>query len=498
MTTVLRSCPDSDSEGVPPLARWPVALVTAAVAAVHLVAGSLGRGYWFDEALMLAIGRHHLDWGSADQPPLVPGIAWLADTVAPGSIGVLRIVPALVTAAAVLVAALIARELGGDRRAQTLTALAQATGLWVTAAGHWLTPYTLEPLGWLLIVWLLVRWVRRRDDRLLLALGPVLGLAAQTKFQVILFAAVLLAAVLVTGPRDLLRRPALWISALVGALIAAPTVVWQALHDWPQLRMGAVVASEAEALSGGRAGIAVGLFVMAGLAGLVLVVAGLVFVVTDRRLRPYAFLALTFVTLWAFFVITAGRPYYLNGLHGAIAALGAVGFAHRREAGHRRLSWTVWPGAVLSVSVAATTFPVTAMLSAPGVQDGAIAAVREAWTGLPAEQRERTVVLTGSYIWAAFLDTAPPGTELPPVYSGNRSYGYFAPPPDDRTTVIFVGLDPGSVAPTVTGLRPAGASGSGDTLLPPGSESGVPVWTGGTLQRPWSQAWPELRTLEVG
>ncbi|MBC3190861.1 glycosyltransferase family 39 protein [Pseudonocardia sp. C8] len=495
MTAVLQ--PTRDPAGVPRLARWPVGLITAAVAAVHLVAGAIGRGYWFDEALMLAIGRHHLDWGSADQPPLAPAIAWLADTLAPGSIAVLRVVPSLATAGAVLVAALIARELGGDRRAQTVTALAQATGIWVTATGHWLTPYTLEPLGWLLIVWLLVRWIRLRDDRWLLAVGPVLGLAAQTKFQVILFAAVLVLAVLVAGPRALLRRPAFWVSALVGALIAAPTLVWQALHGWPQLAMGAVVASEAEALSGGRPGIALGLLWMSGLAGMVLLVAGLVFAGTDRRLRGYAFLALTFVALWVFFVVTAGRPYYLDGLHGALAAIGAVGFQHRREAAHRRLSWAVWPGAVLSVAAAAATLPVAAMLSAPGVQDGTIAAVQRAWTALPPDQRERTVVVTGSYIWAAFLDTAPRGTALPPVHSGNRSYGYFDPPADDHDVVIFVGEDPGVLAPAVTGLRPAGTSGSGDTLLPPGSEAGVPVWTGGTVQRPWSQAWPGLRTLGV-
>ena len=447
---------------------------------------------------MLAIGRHHLDWGSADQPPLAPAIAWLADTVAPGSIAVLRIVPSLATAGAVLVAALIARELGGDRRAQTLTALAQATGLWSTLAGHWLTPYTLEPLGWLLIVWLLVRWIRLREDRLLLVIGPVLGLAAQTKFQVILFAAVLLAAVLAIGPRGLLGRPALWVSALVGALIAAPTLIWQAMHGWPQLQMGAVVASEAEALSGGRPGTALGLLWLAGPVGLVLVVAGLVFAVADRRLRPYAFLALTFVALWALFVITAGRPYYLNGLHGALAALGAIGFQHRRETGHRRLSWIVWPGAALSVAAAAAIVPLTAMLSAPGVQNGVIAGVRQAWSALPAEERSRTVVISGSYIWAAYLDTAPPGTELPPVHSGNRSYGYFGPPPDDRDVVIFVGLDPAQLAPVVTGLQLAGTSGSGDTLLPPGAEAGAPVWTGGTAQRPWSEVWPELRTLHVG
>ncbi len=90
-----------------------------------------------------------------------------------------------------MVAGLIARELGCDRRAQGFTAAAQATGVWTTLVGHWLTPYTLEPVQWLLMIWLLVRWVRLRDDRLLLALGVVTGVAAMTKFQVLLLCVVL-------------------------------------------------------------------------------------------------------------------------------------------------------------------------------------------------------------------------------------------------------------------------------------------------------------------
>jgi len=35
----------------------------------------------------------------------------------------------------------------------------------------------------MLLVWLLIRWQRVRDDRLLLVLGVVIGIAAMTKFQ---------------------------------------------------------------------------------------------------------------------------------------------------------------------------------------------------------------------------------------------------------------------------------------------------------------------------
>jgi hypothetical protein len=304
-----------DGRPLPPFATRGVLGIAGVVALLHCTATAFGAGYWFDEVYMLAIGRYHLDWGSADQPPLTPAVAALADALAPGSLIALRLPAVLATAGAVVVAGLIARELGCDGRAQVFTAAAQATGLWTTLAGHWLTPYTVEPLQWMLLVWLLIRWQRVRDDRLLLVLGVVIGIAAMTKFQVMLLCLVLLVAVAICGPRDLLRRPLLWAGAALAALIAAPTLIWQHLHGWPQLRMTPVVAGEAEALYGGRTGIAVQLLVFAGLAGLVLGSYGLVRLLRADEIRPYWYLGVTFVALYVVFVATAGRPYYLAGLY---------------------------------------------------------------------------------------------------------------------------------------------------------------------------------------
>lgn len=103
---------------------------------------------------------------------------------------------------------------------------------------------------------------------------------AQPSLSSALETVLLLAAV---GPRELLRRPMLWAGAGIGALIALPTLVWQASNGWPQLQMTAVVAAEADALYGGRAGVAVTLIGMAGVAGIVLFVGG-----DPTALRPYS------------------------------------------------------------------------------------------------------------------------------------------------------------------------------------------------------------------
>ncbi|WP_231740255.1 MULTISPECIES: glycosyltransferase family 39 protein [unclassified Mycobacterium] len=185
----------AEDQRIVPFATATVLPIAGLAALLHCVAGALGNDYWFDEVYMLAIGRHHLDWGSADQPPVVPALAAVMDTIAPGSLIALRLPAVVATAAAVVVAGLIARELGCDRRAQGFTAAAQATVIWTSLAGHWLTPYSLEPVQWLLLMWLLVRWIRLRDDRVLLAAGVVVGVAALTKFQVVLLCVVLLGAI---------------------------------------------------------------------------------------------------------------------------------------------------------------------------------------------------------------------------------------------------------------------------------------------------------------
>ncbi len=477
----------TSSTDIAPPAWRPVAAITAIVGVLQLGAAIAGRGYWFDEVYMLAIGRSHLDWGSADQPPLTPALAALSDALLEDSVVALRIPAILATMGAVVVAALIAREMGGDGRAQTLVAAAQATALWAAVSGHWLTPYALEPVGWLLLVWLLVRWIRLRDDRLLLLLGAVAGIAAMTKFQVLLLCAVLLLAVAAVGPRELLRRPSLWGGVGIGALICAPTLWWQARHGWPQLGMSQVVAAEAEPLYGGRPGIAVQLIAFAGVAAAGLALYGLVRLVRDRTLRDYRFLGVTFVVLYVVFVATAGRPYYLCGLFAALAAVGALGLQRRREAGQTRWRWAMWPAYAISVAVALSGVYLGVVLTRSDAGEQIAQRAAEAYASLPAEQRERTALIGESYIVAAYIDGYSAKYDLPAAFSPTRSYGYFGAPGPEIDTVLVIGEnEPDRLRPYFDEVRKLD-----------GPEDQIDVWLMTGPTEGWDTLWPKVRTLEV-
>ncbi|CKH96169.1 glycosyltransferase family 39 protein [Mycolicibacterium smegmatis] len=472
------------SRPAPPFAAAAVLPIAALTALAHCAAALLGKGYWFDEVYMLAIGRFHLDWGAADQPPVTPALAALAGTVAPGSLVTLRAPAVLATGCAVVLAALIARELGGRRRAQAVTALAQATALFSTFAGHWLTPYTLEPAQWLLLIWLLVRWIRTRDDRLLVAAGAATGLAAMTKFQVLLLCAVLLLGIAWCGPRALLRRPLLWVGAAVALAMVSPTLVWQHVHGWPQLQMTTVVAGEAEYLYGGRAGVAVQLILFAGVLGVGLGVYGAWCLLRHAEFREYRFLPAVGVVLYVVFVATAGRPYYLGGLYAPFVAAGAVCLESVSPGTVRR--WALRVGTVTAVAATVAILVLSVNITPPDVGDRIAKAAATAYRDLPEDERDRTVLLGESYITAAYLDGAAPRYGLPQAYGTNRSYGYFTPPPDTADEALYVGAEPDGMREHFVTVRNL-ATIDGDLKL----------FLLRERRHPWPQIWSEQRSLTV-
>ncbi|WP_243790440.1 glycosyltransferase family 39 protein [Saccharopolyspora gloriosae] len=314
--------------GVPELATGPLLLIATAVTAVLLLAS--GRyGYYADELYFLAAG-HHLDWGYVDQPPLVPLIALLADTVFPGSLLALRLLPAVAAGAGVVVTALLARELGGDRRAQLLAGGAWAVAGQTLGGGHMLATVSFDPVLWTVVLWLLVRWVRMRDqgvrqDWPLFAAGACTALAMQVKLLIPVLWLVLGVVLLCAGPRSLLRTPLLWAGAAVALLTAAPTLWWQAAHGWPQLAMSEAIEQES---SFGPLLIP-SVVLCAGIPGGVLLCLGFWRLLRAPALRPYRFLAWTIIGVTGLVALTESRPYYLAGFYGLLFAVGAVEFRAR-------------------------------------------------------------------------------------------------------------------------------------------------------------------------
>ncbi|CAM3967582.1 MULTISPECIES: ArnT family glycosyltransferase [Tsukamurella] len=485
----------------PAVARTPLAVVTVAVFAV-MVIGSRNYGYFFDEAYFVVAGRDHPAAGYFDQPPLVPLLAGALDSLAHGNLVVLRLPATLAVTAITLLSGLIARELGGRGWAQVFAAAAVAMSL-VSSVGHWLATYSLDPLWWTILFYLLVRWTRTRDDRLLLLAGAVTALSLLTKFLVpALWIAVAVGA-LACGPRRLLTRPALWGGAAIAVVAVVPTLWWQAGHDWAYTRMGAVVRAE---WPGGAGFALVGLFGAGLLIGLPLLLAGVVSLLRSGR---YRYLGVAVVLVVAAIVLTHGRAYYLASVYALPMAAGAVAvqrWAANRIAGRtvrRRVtsavaalvliasaaSWVwsspVWPQQVAQrLPAAPFRAPASMVIDGDTMLQDLGHTVIDAYRSLSPQERQNLAIVAESYPFAAAVDFYGRDAGLPRAYSGHRAYYYFGRPADDTAAVLWIG-DPSSVLDGAFTHRRA--------VQPPGAE-GDPVaqlYTGRT--QPWATLWEALR-----
>ncbi|MET0189459.1 MAG: glycosyltransferase family 39 protein [Pseudonocardia sediminis] len=472
----------------------PVVVVAVVVAVVHLVLAAVPRS-WLDEDLMLAIGRNHLDLGAVDQPPLAPLLARLADTLAPGSELVLAVPAVLATAVAVVLSAVVARELGGDARAQTLATLGQGTSIAAAQFGHWLTPYVFEPALWTALLWLIVRRQRTGDDRVLIVAGLVAGVAAQTRFQVLALGAVLVVAVVTVGPRDLLRRGATWAGVGIALSIAAPALAWQAANGWPQLGMAAAVASENTAIYGHPLVVAAHGLAVTGPLALGLAACGLVALLRDPEWRPQRFLAVAYLLLFVAVLVSSGRHYYLAPLYPVLGAVGAVALQRRRErVGPRRVWPVVTAGAVLAAAGAASSV----LLASPAFAAPLASTTAAAWAELPDDRRERSALVAVPYVHAALLEAAPRELGLPVVHGTNRAYGWFPPPSEAEDAMLLVG-DPERFRPYFASARPVETVTASTPLGSYGGlvEESTTIWLLEGRNAPWNLMWAELRDLTV-
>lgn len=451
-----------------------------------------------DELYFLSAG-HRLAWGYPDQPALTPLVARLADEVAHGSLLVLRLTSAVAVGLVVVLAALTARELGGRRGAQVLTAVATATGVVTAVLGHLLSTATLDLLVWTAVVLLTVRTLVRDRPRGWLAVGLVAGIGLENKHLVgFLLGGLVLGVVLTPAVRHHLRSPWAWAGAGLAMLLWLPNLLWQASHGWPQLELAADIREEYLTVGERSAYVALLLVLMSPLTtalwgyGLVRLLRAHTPALTAARPVAWAFLVLA-VT----FFLTGGKSYYLAGLLPALIAAGAVGLEDRWST--RRLvvagvavsvaGLLAWPSAVPLLpesSFAATPYAVIGEDQAetigwPRFVDTVRAAVEESDAGF---------VVTQNYGEAGALEWYDVGA---PVFSGHNGFGDWGPPPDTTGPFVLVGYEAPPAG--LDGCREADRIDNGLDLET--EEQGTRVHVCSAPATGWASIWPRLRHLDA-
>jgi 4-amino-4-deoxy-L-arabinose transferase-like glycosyltransferase len=475
---------------VPPFAAVPV-LAVAGIVAVVLTALSGRYGYHRDELYFMVAGQK-LAWGYVDQPPLTPLFARVSTELFGNTPMGLRVVSTLASAITVVVVALIAREFGSERSGQVLAAVCAAVSGFVLGVGHLVSTATFDLLAWMLIALFAVKLLRTGDGRWWLALGLTAGIALENKYLVVLPIGALLLALLIVGPRGVLRSWWLLAGVAVAGLVALPNVLWQFQHDWPQLTVAGGISED----DGTENRIMFVPLQMLQLSPFLVPI----WIAGFRRLwrmRWARSVALAYPLLCVVVLAVGGKPYYALPLLLVLVAAGC----------ERALEWR---RSVLTVGLALTAIT-SAIFTLPVLPASAVdfvipvnqeqgeqigwpslaASVADAWKRIPADERARATIFTGNYGEAGALHRYGPALGQPPAYSGHMSFADWGPPPDTSTgPVLLVEIER---SPTLEAhFKECEQVGTIDNIVS-NDEDGTALVLCDSPAEPWSTLWPKLR-----
>jgi hypothetical protein len=438
----------------------PAAYAFALAAVAMHLAFNHRFGYYRDELYFIDCA-HHLAWGYVDQPPLAPLVAWLT---APFGYAVwaLRLLPAILAGVTVLLGCAIARELRGGALAQALTGATVTAAPGLLGLGYGLSTEMLSPAAWSALIYLAMRLVRTRDDRLYLGMAAVVAIGMYAKYSVAACAVALALGLILTGRANLLRSRWLAIGMALVVVAILPNLLWQLTHGLPMLDVLTGDRLNRHALANGVADESSNLALNAGylLAAQLayqnpfyaaIWIFGLVALFRSRGDADDRFVAIAYVALLALIVVTVGRPYYIEGAYPALFAAGGTAIERalaRKPAWWRPVTLTaVIVTGALFVPLALPVLPLPAYmryemaigLSRPWPPDGRhhlinplyadqlgweamTKTVAGAYEAIPLPQRLQTAIFADRYAYAGAIDFYGPRYGLPPVISPNNSY----------------------------------------------------------------------------
>ncbi|HTS26844.1 MAG TPA: glycosyltransferase family 39 protein [Bryobacteraceae bacterium] len=444
-----------------------VVAIAACKLLVHLYAGR-HYGYFVDELYYLACSRH-LGWGYVDHPPLIALVTWIARLVLGDSLAAVRFLPAVAGAGAVVLTAMIAREIGGGRFAQGLAALGVLVAPGILSIGNLLTMNAYEPLFWMGCAWLTLRMIRTGNDRLWIWFGLLAGVGLENKYSMGMFGAGLVFGLLVTPQRRLLLSRWLWAGGAIAFLIFLPNLLWNVQHHFPFLEEQANIRrSGRDVPLGPLAFFAQQVLVMQPL-GLPVWLAGLWYYFFAKPGKAFRAMGWAWLFTAAVIVRLSPRVYYLFPAFPLLFAGGAIfweGVFERTTSVWKKLVWPalmVVTGALLAPIAIPVLPPETYIrytkalhIDQPRVEthrlgplpqlfadqfgwEEMVATVAGVFNGLPPEVRPRTAIFARNYGQAGAIDLLGPKYGLPPAICGHQSYFLWGPRDYTGESMIVMG-----------------------------------------------------------
>jgi len=480
--------------------------IAAIIALIHVLTNNR-YGFHRDELQVLSDARH-LDWGFVPYPPFTPFVERIGLAIFGLSLVGLRLFSVIAQAIVVVVAGLMARQLGGRRLAQCAAALAVALSTLELFEGTEFQYTTFDNLWWVLIAYFVIRLLKTENPRWWLAIGAAIGLGFLTKYTMGFYLAGILGGVLLTRTRRDLGSGWFWGGMALGLVICLPNLLWQVRHDFISLHF--LQHIHTRDVGEGRANgfLRDQFWICTNLVAAPLWIAGLLFYLWDRR---YRLLAWMYLIPLALYVVGKGRGYYLGGAYPMLMAMGAVAgerWVRSLSQLPRRaveaafftalVGWGLYMGAMIIPVASGGGLMRFALENNGDLREEVgwdelaktVAGIRDS---LPPEQRQNVGVAVRNYGEQGAIEILGPAYHLPAPVSGiNSSWlrGYPVPPP---ATLIVLGSTREQADHLFTSCRVAGHNGNSLGVKNEESEDHPDIFVCGGPRLPWPEFWEEYQ-----
>ena len=489
--------------------RWVLPLLAFAFFAATVK----GYGVFRDELYYIACARH-LDWGYVDHPPVVALVAWLLGMVTGESWIALRVLTAAVAGATILIVGDTAADLGAGRWGRFAAQLLTATAPVYLSLFSVYSMNAIDVLIWAGLARIAVSILASGRERLWLGFGALAGVGLQNKFDVGLFGAGLVVGLIAARRIEVFRSRWIWLGGAIAAVLIAPHVIWQAVHEWPT---GEFVANaqRQKITALGPFGFVARQFFMAGPVGFVFALAGMGWLLAARSARPFRPLGWAALVVLVALAVSVSKPYYFSP---ALAILFPAAGAALEQWSAGRFAVRLRAAALLAIGSILVAAPLTKPLlsedayvryaDALGVPPGTdenhamgrlpqffadmhgwremAEAVAEVHAALPPDDRVKACVFAQNYGEAGAIDYFGPALGLPPAISQHNAYWMWGPGSCTGEVLLFIGGDREDYIEEFATVDAAGTFRCVDCMP---YENELTIWVARRLTVPLEDAW---------
>jgi hypothetical protein len=476
--------------------------IAAGMAVVHMATN--GRYGFHRDELQTLSDALHMDWGFVAYPPFTPFVERVGLALFGPSLVGLRMFSVVAQSAAIFIAGLMTRELGGGGLAQATAAISVALAPLSMFEGTEFQYTTFDYLWWVLISYFVIRLLKSNDARWCVPIGAVIGLGLLTKYTMAFYVAGIVGGLVLTGARRFFGSKWLWIGVGLAFLICLPNLIWQLRHGMISLHFLQHIHRR-DVGEGRNEGFWRDQFrIDTNLASAPLWIAGLIFFFRDRRYRMLAWMYVIPLTL---FVATKARFYYAGAAYPMLLAMGAVAGERWILTLRQGRRWTVEAALFAGVALCGMYFSVVIVPWAPSGRlkefalnnngdlreeigwEDLVRAVADVRDGLTAQQKQNIGVMVGNYGEGGAITILGEMYHLPPAIQLTNSgwlRGYPLPPPD---TLIVVGWTQQQLGEAFTACRVAGHNGNTIGVKNEESEDHPDIYVCGPPKQGWAEFW---------